>query len=202
MITTALIGILFPEPCILPRCLAQQDNKDKLIEQQRRLIEALQRTIKVMEHTIKERDAQIVEAETAYKKLRIIHYEIQANLRNRNEHLLEVLRELSRKYVDDIVLRKKLDLLNPPKEFVNGTIEKITGSLVQINLGTDHGLAKDQTLDVYRLQPESKYLGMIRILDVNPKKSVGRFVLPQGKTAGLTLRVGDSVTSKLTSDAK
>ncbi|MSU80109.1 MAG: hypothetical protein EXS16_18710 [Gemmataceae bacterium] len=202
MITTALIGILFLEPCILPRCLAQQDNKDKLIEQQKRVIEALQRTIKVMEHTIKERDAQIVETEAAYKKLPIIHTEIQANLRNRNEHLLEVVRELSRKYVDDIVLRKKLDLLNPPKEFVNGTIEKITDSLVQINLGTDHGLAKDQTLDVYRLQPESKYLGMIRILDVGQKNSVGRFVLPQGKTAGLALRIGDSVTSKLTSDGK
>lgn len=89
---------------------------------------------------------------------------------------------------------------NPPTVYVEGKIEAIhaqdTG-LVQLTVGSDKGLAKNQTLEVYRLQPSPKYLGMIRIVDVTPHNAVGR--LERTGTADRTpLRVGDTVASSLT----
>ncbi len=92
--------------------------------------------------------------------------------------------------------------MNPPAVAVNGKIEKVVGDLVQINLGADHGLAKAHTLDVYRLQPEAKYLGMIRIVEASATTAIGRYTSPMGKPAGGMLKVGDNVTSKLTLDRK
>jgi hypothetical protein len=83
-----------------------------------------------------------------------------------------------------------------PTAEVNGKIEKFDGDLVQINVGADAGLAKNHTLEVYRLTPEAKYLGMIRIVEVGAKSSVGRLV-PAGNTARPELRVGDLVASRL-----
>ena len=87
---------------------------------------------------------------------------------------------------------------NPPAVNINGKIELVDGDLVQVTLGTDHGLAKNNTLDVYRVQPSPKYLGMIRIVDAKDHSSVGRLI-PMGNAAFRPqLMKGDLVTSKIT----
>jgi hypothetical protein len=63
---------------------------------------------------------------------------------------------------------------NPPAE-PSPARSKIDGDLVQINLGIDRD--ENHTLEVYRLQPEAKYLGMIRIIDVKNQTAVGRIVM-------------------------
>jgi hypothetical protein len=87
---------------------------------------------------------------------------------------------------------------NPPAVNVNGKIEKVDGTdLVLLTLGTDHGVNKGNTLDVYRTQPQPKYLGMVRIIDANHHHSVAR-VVPTGNAAFRPkLLEGDLVTSKL-----
>ncbi len=86
---------------------------------------------------------------------------------------------------------------NPPQVKVDGKIEKIDGDLVLVSVGTDHGLSKGNTLDVYRTAPEPKYLGMIRIIDASHDKSVGRLI-PTGNAAfRAKLKEGDLVTSDL-----
>jgi hypothetical protein len=88
---------------------------------------------------------------------------------------------------------------NPPPVFVEGQIDSIhteDRELVQINVGSDKGLAKNQTLEVFRV--ESKlYLGLIRIVSVQPHNAVGR--LERVSTANRTpLKVGDTVATSLT----
>src|ERR1019366_2631264 len=87
----------------------------------------------------------------------------------------------------------------PPKVLLNGKVEKVDGDKVQISIGTDLGLKKGQTLDIYRLKPAPKYLGMIRIVDANPGNSVGRLIRV-GDAPAPVLREGDHVTSKLARD--
>ncbi len=256
-----LVGILFLEPCILPRCEAQQDDKDKVIEQQRKVIDAQKRQIedfdqrmrefraaiethlrlnneeikRVLENQKKQNDAfqkaldgrkvELLGAETRIRDLqtkliasqdeakaernKAIAAELQAKLlQARHNALLEVVRELQ-------VQKAKAELAkpndvpkpdpgaaNPPALLLNGKIEKVTGELVQINLGIDHGLTKAHTLDVYRLTPEARYLGMIRIVEVSATTAIGRFVAPPGKAVNVMLKVGDSVTSKLNRETK
>lgn len=67
---------------------------------------------------------------------------------------------------------------NPPPEDVDGLIETADPSgLVTITIGSDAGLRKGNTLEVFRLgrtAAQSKYLGTIRIVEVTAHKAVGQ----------------------------
>jgi hypothetical protein len=87
---------------------------------------------------------------------------------------------------------------NPPPENVHGRISQVgSNGLVLISLGSDAGLAKGMTLEVYRLNtqaPElSKYLGRIKINEVT---ATGAVAQPWGKLSG-PLQVGDQVSSQI-----
>lgn len=187
----------------------QLDAKDLLIKDTGSTSGRLANEIAEQTKQIKEREVTIVRLEADVKKLRIdaVQFEAQARtLKIQNENLLEQLREatvaLAREKAgvvsaDVMVIRNPNDP-NPPAAKVNGKVEKVDSDLVQLSLGTDHGVNKNHTLDVYRLSPEPKYLGMVRIVDANIHSSVGRLI-PQGNAAFRTpIRAGDLVTSKLT----
>jgi hypothetical protein len=85
---------------------------------------------------------------------------------------------------------------NPPSAYVRGRIEKVDPSgLLQLSVGSDAGLQVNQTLDVFRLRPEPKYLGMVRIVDADLHKSIGRLVTRPGTRTDL--RPGDEVASSI-----
>jgi len=158
---------------------------------------------------IKQRDETIVNQQADIVKYRNNFVAEESARKNADERLTQALErnaELERDLVkkttggagaEGAAVRGKP---NPPTVYVEGKIEAIHGqdsSLVQLTVGSDKGLAKNQTLDVYRLQPSPKYLGMIRIVDVTPHNAVGR--LERTGTADRTpLRVGDTVASSLT----
>ncbi len=193
--------------------IQERDNivKDKDLTNQQSLktTERMAQEIAHLNTTIKDRETAIIRIEADLKKLRseAVQFEALARARQiRAESLLEQVQELTlalnRERTGAIdpnvmVIRNPNDP-NPPAAQVNGKVEKVEGDLMQISLGTDHGVLKNHTLDVYRLTPEPKYLGMIRIVDANIHQSVGRLV-PVGNAQFRTpLRVGDLVTSKLT----
>jgi vacuolar-type H+-ATPase subunit I/STV1 len=62
---------------------------------------------------------------------------------------------------------------NPPSQNVEGIITEKNGELLRISIGSDAGLEKGHTLDVYRLKPSPQYLGQIRLTDVRHNEAVG-----------------------------
>jgi hypothetical protein len=89
--------------------------------------------------------------------------------------------------------------VNPPQAFVKGVIEKIDPqdrTLVQVSVGSDQGLGKNNTLEVYRLDPRPEYLGTIRIVESFHHKAIGR-LMRAGGTARGPLKEGDIVASEL-----
>jgi hypothetical protein len=84
---------------------------------------------------------------------------------------------------------------NPPAEDVEGLIKALDpqSGLVTITIGSDAGLSKGNTLEVFRLKPEATYLGQLEILAVRPNEAVGR---PLVRTRG-NLQVGDRVASNI-----
>jgi len=87
----------------------------------------------------------------------------------------------------------------PPKDLkklpagLKGAIEKIDpkdATLIIISLGSDAGLEKGHTLEVYGFRPDAKHLGSIRIIVVTPRSAIGRRLGPDA------LEVGDEVVSK------
>ncbi len=85
---------------------------------------------------------------------------------------------------------------NPPPEDVHARVKAIDSQsgYITIDQGSDAGINKDNTLEVYRLKPEPKYLGTIRIVAVNAHEAVGRPVTNQRK--GL-IQVGDDVAANI-----
>src|SRR5262249_24803886 len=85
---------------------------------------------------------------------------------------------------------------NPPTEDVEGLIKKVDPSgFVSITVGSDAGLKKGQTLEVFRLSPDPKYVGVIEIIAVRADEAVGKLV---GKTVG-PIQAGDRVASNILS---
>jgi hypothetical protein len=92
----------------------------------------------------------------------------------------------------------KVKDVNPPAENIEGLIREVGASgLVRITIGSDAGLAKNHTLEVFRLNDkapdQSKYLGRIKIVEVGATEAVGQ---PMGKPAA-PFQPGDQVGSRI-----
>jgi hypothetical protein len=85
---------------------------------------------------------------------------------------------------------------NPPKDSVEGAVTSIDekAGMMLVSIGSDAGLQKGHTLEVYRKMgdKEYKYLGTVQIEEVQPTRSVGKFVRPPNVPPA----VGDRVSSK------
>lgn len=86
-------------------------------------------------------------------------------------------------------------VLTPPPEDVQGLVKEVLGKerLVSITIGSDDGISKGHTLEVYRLDPEPEYVGIIKIEEVRPDEAVGRIIRerrpiqPKDRVAGSVL---------------
>ena len=135
--------------------------------------------------------------ELAEKK---VEFEIKyQSSKERNENLMVQVQNLL-KQVESMRLgeaaRTSQLVRNPPPEDIKGRIKAAdqASGLVTINLGSDSGLNKGNTLEVYRLAPKPTYLGTLRITDVRPTEAVGRLVSSNRRGA---LQVGDEVASEI-----
>ncbi len=115
----------------------------------------------------------------------------------RNERLTTQVEELAK----DLAKSKsigaggsELTARNPPTEDVEGLIKALdaTSGLVTLTVGSDAGLTKGHTMEVFSLNP-AKYKGTIRILNVSGSEAVGK---PVSRPLG-PIQVGDRVASKI-----
>jgi hypothetical protein len=86
---------------------------------------------------------------------------------------------------------------NPPAKDLAGKVTAVDPATGQItvSLGKADGLAKGNTLEVYRLKPRPTYVGILLIVEVREKDSVGKL---QGTGPRGTAQVGDEVASRIT----
>jgi hypothetical protein len=63
----------------------------------------------------------------------------------------------------------------PPPSDVQGIIKQVDpNGLVAISIGSDAGLLKGHTLEVFRTSPRAEYIGRVTLIEVRPHESVGR----------------------------
>jgi len=165
---------------------------------------------------VKDREAKILDLQDKNNKLSIaaIASEQKAGTAaERNQELLKQVQDLTAQMnqlrlaggagsAPGITVKTGMTL-NPPATLVKGKIERVDPSdktLVEISLGTDQGVSKNNTLEVFRTTPEPKYLGVVRIVDANFNKSVGRLIVAPGTTVRPQLQVGDHAWSYLSRD--
>jgi hypothetical protein len=89
--------------------------------------------------------------------------------------------------------------VSPPPVYVKGRIEDVyesDKSLVKISLGSDSGIRKDQTLEIFRTTPRPEYLGRLVIVEADLHHAIGRVQRQPGMPA-VTVQPGDQVASSL-----
>jgi hypothetical protein len=84
---------------------------------------------------------------------------------------------------------------NPPP--VEGVVLKVDpqGKFVEISIGSDDGLRKEHRLQVYRVNPQGKFVGTIEIVEVDADQAVAR-ILPEFRQG--TIQKGDLVAARIT----
>lgn len=179
------------------------EQKLKLLEitlkQHQVLHDRLKEEIAAVTKAAVDREKLILKLESDFKAAHDKAIEMEQIAKSRqaqNEKLLAQIRELTAKLIrleaGAEPPPKKLVEANPPGIAMKGMITKVDGKLIQIDLGKDHGLNENHTLEVIRLSPAPKYLGMIRIVSVENQTAIGRVV--GGKAE---LKEGDQVMSRL-----
>jgi predicted nucleic acid-binding Zn-ribbon protein len=83
---------------------------------------------------------------------------------------------------------------NPPPDNVEGLIKRTDSSgLVTLTIGSDAGVTRGHTMEVFRLGRNPKYIGTIRILQATHNQAVGQ---PVGRLNG-KIEIGDRVASRI-----
>jgi hypothetical protein len=87
---------------------------------------------------------------------------------------------------------------NPPPERVEGLSARTDprSNLVTLTIGSDAGLARGHTMEVFRLGNNPKYLGTLRIVEVTHKQAVAQ---PVGRLAA-PIQKDDHVASRILGD--
>jgi hypothetical protein len=175
-----------------------------------------QREVEVLQDVVRKREAEIAKAEAAttrYRDQAVREAAAAKTALQRALNLLNQLRVMERQVVD---LQKEVARLkagavgggkpgaaplaaNPPPNDVKGIVLKVDANdprLVEVSLGTDAGVKKGHTLEVYRLKPP-QYVGRIHILDAAKERATGRLMTTPAMAKRLKIEVGDEVASTI-----
>jgi hypothetical protein len=122
----------------------------------------------------------------------------RAAFKQRNTQMLAQLREMAKEIQalrasgaspTRVASRGK----NPPTETVEGLVKSVSADgLMTLTIGSDSGLSKGHTLELFRLNP-AKYLGTVRVIETTPKEAVAQ---PVGRLGG-EVQAGDHVASRI-----
>ena len=163
-------------------------------------LERRQREVNYLGGLLAQRDDQLKTYEKAAEDARDqkVQFEMQAHSEHqRNQRLLQQLEDQTKRIqrLEHTGEGSVAQVSNPPQADLNGLITKTDpqSGLVTLDIGSDAGLIKGNTLEVFRLSPEPKYLGTLEILAVRPNESVGKQIGPYRSQ----LHIGDRVSTNI-----
>lgn len=166
-------------------------------------IKGRQQEVDYLKSLVATRDTQIKSMEKNVEDMRnrAVEMEIAAKSeQDRNNNLLAQIERLNKALQKaaqngTALASNGAGKRNPPSEDVEGTVKSTDpqSGFVTLSVGSDQGLNKGNTLEVYRLKPDAAYLGTIEILAVHPNEAVGK---PVSRLRG-PIQVGDRVSSNI-----
>jgi hypothetical protein len=195
--------------------LAQQRKSDVAATQAQKEATRLQKEVLFQDTVVKEREKMILKLQEDIASARNAELSAKAEqelLKQRNLAMVEQLREAN-KTIQEMEKAKNskpgsvasnggtkdATYYNPPSFYVKGQIDQVDEkdkTLVKITIGSDAGIRKDQTLEVFRVNPKAEYLGRLVIVETDFRHAIGRLLRAPGAPAP-ALQVGDEVASKL-----
>jgi hypothetical protein len=167
---------------------AELERRKQEVEKLMGIVQTREQKILALEKDAKKLLDDFLKADIAYK-----------SAAERNRQLLENLELITKeneRLKSGVASAGSSVAKRPPPEDVEGIITEtdLKNGLVTLSIGSDAGLSKGNTLEIYRLKPEAKYLGSLRIIDVNPHEAVGR---PLDPNKAKLIQKGDIVAANI-----
>jgi hypothetical protein len=163
-------------------------------------VERRQRDVDAVKKSLKDEYAKTIQLTRDNNDLRdrAVAAEIQARsfkeMNTRLEgQLQEMARDVARLRTAAPGMARSRAPANPLPDSVEGLVQRAEGNLVTISIGSDAGLLRGHTMEVFRLGQTPRYLGKVRIVEVTPTRAVGQAI---GKMAA-PMKVGDIVSSRI-----
>jgi hypothetical protein len=158
-------------------------------------IRSLDERLQAEQERVRDLGKQVKEAKAAQIKAET---DLRAAL-DRNDQLLKKYVESERQLAvarGEQAKQVGRDAPNPPPDDIYGRVMVVDDATgwVTINLGSDSGLLRGNTLEVYRLKPRPTYIGTLRVYEVKPHEAIGK--LMSGATRG-RIQKDDEVASRI-----
>jgi hypothetical protein len=136
--------------------------------------------------TTNEKIAAQVAAQTYLERVR--------TLEKQNQELVAAVEEANQRNLERPMPQGEITR-RPPPDDVRGIIKKVgADGLVSISIGSDAGLLRGHTLEVFRTEPKPQYLGVVQIIEVSPHEAVGKLLTPQFRKM---VQPNDQVASRI-----
>jgi len=147
------------------------------------------------------RNIQLVKEKNDLRDQFVIASVNARSLKTRNEQLEEELQRVAKDLLRAQNSRRPVTGTgsggpnNPPPDQIEGLVSYVDprGDLVTLTIGSDSGLLKDHTLEVFGLNGRTGYRGKIKLVSVSAKSAVGEVM---GKLQS-KIQVGDTVASSI-----
>lgn len=168
------------------------------LEKRTQEVAGLTKQLKEQDAVISEQIAEMtrrtnraIQAEVAAKSFQDRLLALQANYRD----VVQALeRERDEQPTTPTDVREAM-VRRPPPEDVSGRIKSVTpDGLAEISIGSDQGLLKGHTLEVFRNGNRPQYFGVLKIVEVTPHSAVGRLMTPQYRKQ---VQPNDQVASRI-----
>jgi transcriptional regulator of heat shock response len=145
--------------------------------------ERLKAEVETLDKRLSEATTKIIDLETTTAEAKKVAVKNSIENKAAQDRNLQLLAQLEQRDKDLVKSRGEQAARagsstgrNPPPEDLHGRITQTEGELVTINLGSDSGLDKGNTMEIFRLSPKPTYVGTLRILSVRPNEAVGKLV--------------------------
>jgi hypothetical protein len=180
----------------------ERDQAEATVKRTTAVAEAMKVEIKSLDDRLADQQQTILKLGLQNKEYKSESITAKTNLQttlDRNKVLLEKLVETTRQLTiaqGEQAAKAGRDAPNPPPDDIRGRvmITDDANGWITINLGSDSGLNKGNTLEVYRLKPRPTYVGTMRIFEVRPHEAVGKLM---GTGPRARVQKDDEVASKI-----
>jgi hypothetical protein len=176
--------------------VARKGLEDEL-KVRREVAVANQATIKQKDITIADYQARVTKAENEKIQNIVAADKFSKMAQSLEKQVTDLTKELEQertRQFDRVPVPERSLIIRPPPDDVKGIIKSVSGDLVSISIGSDAGLLKGHTLEVFRLDPKAEYFGRIQIVDVQPHEAVGKLLSPK---FAKKVQPNDQVASKI-----
>jgi len=186
----------------LDKATKRADDATQTAKSMQSTMEAMKTEVNSLDKRLQEREQLVLTLEKQVQTSKATEVKAVIDFqaaKERNEQLLDLLQQRDKEIARLQGIsseRTGQAQRNPPPEDVKGRVMVVDegSGLVTINLGSDSGVNKGNTLEVFRLAPRPTYLGTMRILDARPHEAVGKLI---GAQARGKIQAGDEVASEI-----